>query len=664
MAAGWPDDLTQEVRCSVCFKPYDQPCRLDCGHFFCKGCLLGINRASSNPAVIVCPECRAEHQLSVPGPVGVGKLSVDHSKRRLVDMYREEHGHLGEPTELDESDGDFAYVTARETRAAEGNARDVGDQFEQSCLHVRAERSLEVFDGYVPFEIQPHDTEALFERWKSSLWLSPRDFSEKATLQVVRAAYLPFFVYSVEVQTTFRASVYVPQESGHRIPIREPTITTSVSRPENMQLVETKPPHPSRKWQTGAVGMSVKQKMQRGLAAEERGWATWLWEHAAPWLGKEGGHYDSHGKKAAPGVCKTGDSAVSPPPQVRLDNCEAQLKVGQTFVSARMPRERKIELNGRYSNKYADIVVCSSHAVDHDLVAGLVSAQSKRENDLSTLRPLDAIRSAPVDSADYERYLNRICQCVFGPDPITEPAFPASRAPASQLDEFFSTPAVPRNPSPTRERLGSPKRVDSGADLSAFFAEDTERVASNAILSDLYGLECGSEPRSEPRSSPAAACAGGITVREDHFGAVAGARGTMKAQMLGQEVLQAERSSAEVWDEQILPHVRTCELGFTNDWVESQAPKGAVVDECETEMTVYSLEHRAVLLPCFLGTYTYEGNWYEVLIHGRSGQVHGKRPWLGEGTYENVKDGVKGRMESLRDYLQSSLPKSLGGAQM
>eukprot|EP00756_Hemistasia_phaeocysticola_P008546 Hpha_TRINITY_DN14652_c0_g1::TRINITY_DN14652_c0_g1_i1::g.48644::m.48644 len=661
MATGeLPEGLERELACPVCLELFNQPRRLSCGHTFCRDCLLRLVQGKS-AASIRCPECRKETQLPVPGAIGVSRLTVDHRTARMVEMCAESRTR-NRGSDVDDPDGDFAdYRPASPTAAGRGGG--AAGAFE----HVDVNACAEVFDGYVPFELLPRASEELFMRWKSALWLSPTDFAEKAQLQVVRAAYIPFFVFSVDTHTSFRASVFVPQESGHKIPSREPTITTSVSRPPDMQIVQpTAPTHPSRRWKGAAVGMSVTQKMRRGLAEDMRGgWATWLWEHAAPWLSNEGVPNGIAAKKAAAGCGEQDGGAgaaacgggAAGGPQVRMDNCEAQLKFGQTFVSATMPRERKIELSGRYSNQYANILVCASHAVDHDLVAGLMTGRSK-DTDIATLRPLTAVCQ---NLRDYERYIRDIQSVVFGPNDAG-PAGPASGPSAEEtLDELFRTPAASRHSSP-RRRPASP-RGDSGADLFAFF-EDTERIASRAQLSDLYGS--GISARS-PRGSPAAGAAAGggfsVNVHEEHFGRAAGGAGAgaagASARMLGKEVLPAERSSAEVWEEQILPHVRDRELGFTRDWVESQAPKGAVVDECETEMTVYSVEHRAVLLPCFLATYTYEGNWYEVVIHGRSGQVHGKRPWLGEGAYEHVRKGVQGHVDSLRQYLETSLD-SLG----
>ncbi|KAJ9468822.1 hypothetical protein DIPPA_20494 [Diplonema papillatum] len=121
------------------------------------------------------------------------------------------------------------------------------------------------------------------------------------------------------------------------------------------------------------------------------------------------------------------------------------------------------------------------------------------------------------------------------------------------------------------------------------------------------------------------------------------------------EVLVPERRSEDAWNEQIWPHVQEKELEFTNGVIKAMEPKNAVVTSSTVELTVTDLKQRAILVPCYICTYVYEGKQYDVIIHGRTGEVHGKRPWLGSSAYDSVKKEVEGQVINVKHYIEESL---------
>eukprot|EP01065_Artemidia_motanka_P047447 TRINITY_DN743_c5_g1_i1.p1 TRINITY_DN743_c5_g1~~TRINITY_DN743_c5_g1_i1.p1 ORF type:complete len:705 (+),score=190.16 TRINITY_DN743_c5_g1_i1:150-2117(+) len=650
----WQDGLTEELAteltCPVCLEIFDDPRRLQCGHTFCHKCLTNCVRRTSDK--VVCPECREDTLLQVPGSLGVSRLVADHRAGRLVQRFRPRR----DPSPPAMPPAPPAACAREEPEADEDCAAGV---FE----YVEVRPCSEPFDGYVPFELPSSSCQDMFARWKAGLWLSPTDFVERAQLKVIRRAYVPFFVYSVDTHSSFRATVFSPQDGKTKLPTREATVSTSTTRPPAMQVVvPADASHPSRSWKRSAVGVSVTQTVRRGMSDNHEGrWGTWLWEQAAPWLSAQQAE-GAKGCEAADGT----DCGRRNTQSVRVDNCEAQLKLGQTFVSTSMPRERKIELNGRYSNQFSNILVCASHAVDHSLVAGLMTGANK-DTDLALLMPLSSV----VQQSDYSQYLRQLFAVVFRPDEEPAAARPpdraaprrpaAARAPRGplagrgsedEIDEFLRTPGC-------SERSRSPPAFGraAGAAAGGGGAQRSESPDILAFFDDADGAQAhmsdfGGSPDASPVDDRARLFAGAATVR-DHFSA---ARSPAEPQLLGSEILVPERHSGDVWTEQIFPHVRDRELAMTREWVEQQSAKGSVVDECVTDMTVFSVEHRAVLLPCYLGTYTYDGVWYDLVIHGRTGEVHGTRPWLGSGTYENMRKGLQGHMESVKQYLEQSLP--------
>ncbi|XP_072405738.1 E3 ubiquitin-protein ligase TRIM39-like [Chiloscyllium punctatum] len=52
------ENLVNEVICPMCMEFYSEPVMIDCGHNFCKGCILSF--WDKNSESIVCPKCRQE----------------------------------------------------------------------------------------------------------------------------------------------------------------------------------------------------------------------------------------------------------------------------------------------------------------------------------------------------------------------------------------------------------------------------------------------------------------------------------------------------------------------------------------------------------------------------------------------------------------------------
>lgn len=67
--------LWDEITCTLCLEFFTNPVVLDCGHNFCKECILGC---WGKPPTFVCPEC----QVTVPKKI----LLPNYQLRNIVDI--------------------------------------------------------------------------------------------------------------------------------------------------------------------------------------------------------------------------------------------------------------------------------------------------------------------------------------------------------------------------------------------------------------------------------------------------------------------------------------------------------------------------------------------------------------------------------------------------
>ena len=79
-----PDNLHDEVSCSVCKCTFTDPKQLPCLHSFCLHCLNGIQRTSGVSGKITCPECR--RQFQIPGSGNPSELLTNFRINRLLDV--------------------------------------------------------------------------------------------------------------------------------------------------------------------------------------------------------------------------------------------------------------------------------------------------------------------------------------------------------------------------------------------------------------------------------------------------------------------------------------------------------------------------------------------------------------------------------------------------
>eukprot|EP01060_Flectonema_neradi_P039358 TRINITY_DN8640_c0_g1_i1.p1 TRINITY_DN8640_c0_g1~~TRINITY_DN8640_c0_g1_i1.p1 ORF type:complete len:736 (+),score=129.20 TRINITY_DN8640_c0_g1_i1:131-2338(+) len=721
-------DLKSELTCLVCLSIYDRPYRLDCEHAFCLKCLQKLVKSDSS--TVSCPACRTLTSLRFPGFLGIAKLPADLRLSRLVETYVSKVGR--EDDELEEEVKEVSYEPAVEESVP----------FE----HVNVSQCSEVMHGYIPFDLAIERTQDMFRTWKKNLWLCPTDFPEKAVLMNVQTVSVPFYVFNVRTQVDFKATVYCPQDG--RTSLAQCETTTDIKRSRiAVNSSDSCCNHPSRRWIQNAIGSTVTIKTSRDKTknADINSWGTWLWTAAKPLISSVVSSTSSAGgcSTGIPGQVPCSASCDQPPekePCYEPDqNLEMKTKVGQTYVSSTQPMQRQLQFSGRHGNEFTNMLVCATFAMDHDLVASLMTGQSK-DQDLSLLTP---IKIPPPTASTNKEYLDKILKLVKASEGIlsgndnkeaaasterprskkkkdkkskkreserqaassssSQPAPPSqvSCDPEVAYDELISTPAatkqgddldldgfgsflasqpsssgIPPPPPPPQQPSDSvndifedmspapaaPRPSTSSSSLppplttSVYIPSSPNNATADDDIGDFDGM---ASMISHPPSGTGRVFSAALE-KEDYFAPADIPSSTPIPESAHTtfheaEIISPERKSEDAWVEQIWPHVQEKELEFTKSIIKSLEPKGAVVDMSEIELTVTDLKQKAILLPCYVATYKYEDQQFDILIHGRTGEVHGKRPWIGGSAYDTVKKEVEGKVTNVKAYIEDSL---------
>uniref|UniRef100_A0A8C3FQM2 RING-type domain-containing protein n=1 Tax=Chrysemys picta bellii TaxID=8478 RepID=A0A8C3FQM2_CHRPI len=95
MSSRGMERLREDVTCSICLDVLDNPVSIECGHNFCRGCLMAHWHGVS-AQVSQCPECRA--------PCSRDRMTPDTRLRALVEKITEPLREEMEPVRPDRPD--------------------------------------------------------------------------------------------------------------------------------------------------------------------------------------------------------------------------------------------------------------------------------------------------------------------------------------------------------------------------------------------------------------------------------------------------------------------------------------------------------------------------------------------------------------------------------
>jgi hypothetical protein len=83
-------------------------------------------------------------------------------------------------------------------------------------------------------------------------------------------------------------------------------------------------------------------------------------------------------------------------------------------------------------------------------------------------------------------------------------------------------------------------------------------------------------------------------------------------------------------------YVKKYEIDFTRNQLLSYKRGKVLTHDVNIQLT--SLDYRCVLVPLYCGHFQYNGNCYDVIVHGRSGQISAARPYMGESYCRSILD--------------------------
>ncbi|XP_043534046.1 E3 ubiquitin-protein ligase TRIM21-like isoform X2 [Chiloscyllium plagiosum] len=120
------EDLSKDVSCSICLEYFEEPVSLDCGHVFCRGCIVVFWKVG-NPS---CPECR----LRLPGRA----LRPDRRMANIVGTVRSLADALGDGGQC-QGLGSWCRTSPKEPQHSNLRARHTEGKVKELTKHLEAE---------------------------------------------------------------------------------------------------------------------------------------------------------------------------------------------------------------------------------------------------------------------------------------------------------------------------------------------------------------------------------------------------------------------------------------------------------------------------------------------------------------------------------------------
>eukprot|EP01012_Entosiphon_sulcatum_P058164 TRINITY_DN82142_c0_g1_i2.p1 TRINITY_DN82142_c0_g1~~TRINITY_DN82142_c0_g1_i2.p1 ORF type:complete len:642 (+),score=60.76 TRINITY_DN82142_c0_g1_i2:247-2172(+) len=373
--------LKDELTCSICLDLYKEPHKLDCDHSFCLHCLAKLVGEGWE---IRCPECRQTTRVSSKGLLGVASLPLDRKLSRLVTKLCEKQGAETQP----------------------GHVED------QSFYCVQKPQFFEEFREFVPFRLEPYDCARLFEQWKASIWLAPREFALKASkLHNLSLIFVPFYCFSLTTATSYKATVtvYDGKQTQHNVQ-RQP--------PANFR-----PPPPLVTPALASTdmlsdGSPVPEAGRRGHNTHQR----WVAQQVGLNCALPFEERSTKGKvmtSATNGMLALLGTTTWTLPSWRIrDKSQVQC--------------RTVDIVGTHSNSYMDMLCCASNVLNADLLQELQQTIDQDVPFLSSMSiPLPTAVQDPSNSfadlrpEDYLEYVRCVERMVFDLSQGSRRAVPA-----------------------------------------------------------------------------------------------------------------------------------------------------------------------------------------------------------------------------------------------
>lgn len=210
--------------CNTVLQPALEARSLRCGHFYCLDCLTKMEYGE----VIRCPQCEEATVLdSTLGINELPKLDVPYgSMSPSPDLV-----HIGSPRSLSQSFVDVQLASGSSDSSGSSSDSQSDREGEESAGEVefaaaspergddvegRQDEDFVFLDSksvpiapklYLPFTHNKILSKSLLEHWLHHTWMLPSDFEEKKKIMDFTAVYVPFYCFSVQTETSFKAEV-------------------------------------------------------------------------------------------------------------------------------------------------------------------------------------------------------------------------------------------------------------------------------------------------------------------------------------------------------------------------------------------------------------------------------------------------------------------------
>lgn len=255
------DDVREEVTCPICLELFQDPRILDCGHNFCLGCLIQLERKNK----IECPLCKHVHQFQkskgsttlpknryvaniveklntpttpppqymgypenlsgYPAPFSPSAPPMDFCPPTQVYGAPQGPGQFQAPSYIPPIPQPPGFVTQnsqdpgisnspKESRAENGseNRKSGLFGFISSIFTTESKEKPETPSCppspppptyYAPFLMQPSSVPLLLEKWSSGLWFAPTRFMKSIVISEPKIMYVPIWEFNTHVVTSY-----------------------------------------------------------------------------------------------------------------------------------------------------------------------------------------------------------------------------------------------------------------------------------------------------------------------------------------------------------------------------------------------------------------------------------------------------------------------------
>eukprot|EP01119_Soliformovum_irregulare_P009684 TRINITY_DN2328_c0_g1_i3.p1 TRINITY_DN2328_c0_g1~~TRINITY_DN2328_c0_g1_i3.p1 ORF type:complete len:424 (-),score=64.24 TRINITY_DN2328_c0_g1_i3:42-1313(-) len=179
------------------------PRALECKHAFCSSCLnnMVFVRQPEYIAAVKCPTCQRFTTLDQKeGVKGLPQSIPAHQHVEDEERTKE----ISRKLESSESQLDIKEIDDDDL-----------EEFEEDFVIMKNQPLNVSPTSYIPFSSNEETCKTFFEQWLNEIWFPPSDLTENKTMGPLRPVYVPFYIFTVDTETSFRCDIGKTMPEGH-----------------------------------------------------------------------------------------------------------------------------------------------------------------------------------------------------------------------------------------------------------------------------------------------------------------------------------------------------------------------------------------------------------------------------------------------------------------